>query len=65
MLTLVQGTVNDTLAAVGQGAVIPIRPEVVVIALAALGVLILARVAAAIANSRGEREVALEGGAAH
>jgi hypothetical protein len=65
ILTLVQGSVNDTLHAAGQGAAIPVAPEVVIVALAALAVLVAARVVAALAGSRGGPEVALEGGAAH
>jgi NADH-quinone oxidoreductase subunit M len=65
VLTLVQGTVTDTVQAAAHGKAIAVDPAVVVIGLAILGVLVIARIAAALAGSRGGGEVALEGGAAH
>jgi hypothetical protein len=65
ILTLVQGTVTDTVRAAANGRAIAVGPEVVIIAIAFLGVLVIARIAAAVAGSRGGGEVALEGGAAH
>jgi NADH-quinone oxidoreductase subunit M len=65
ILTLVQGTVKDTVQAAAGGTPIAVAPEVVVIALAMLGVLIIARVAAAISATRGGGQVVAEGGAAH
>jgi hypothetical protein len=65
ILTLVQGTVDETVQAAAHGTAIPVGPEVVVLALVVVGVVVLARVAAALAGSRGGREVVAEGGAAH
>jgi hypothetical protein len=64
ILTLVQGTVADTLQAVGTGSAIEVGPEVVLLAFAVLGIVLIARLAAALAGSRGGGEAALEGGAA-
>jgi NADH-quinone oxidoreductase subunit M len=64
LLTLVQGTVDDTVRAASHGAPISVGPEVVLIGVAVVGVLVLARIAAALAGSRGGEAVA-EGGAAH
>jgi NADH-quinone oxidoreductase subunit M len=65
ILTLVQGTVDDTVRAAAQGTAIPVGPEIVLVGLAVVGLVILARVAAALAAMRGGREVVAEGGAAH
>jgi NADH-quinone oxidoreductase subunit M len=65
ILTLVQGTVDDTVQSAAQGTAIPVRPEIVLVGLAVVGVVVLARVAAALARMRGGREVVAEGGAAH
>jgi NADH-quinone oxidoreductase subunit M len=64
ILTLVQGTVVDTLQAVGSGSAIQVGPEVGLLALAVLGIVVIARLAAVLAGSRGGGEAALEGGAA-
>src|SRR5690349_16854924 len=65
LLDLVQGTVSETLAAVGHGGPIAVAPELVVVALVIVAVLILARTGAAVAAGRPGREVVVtEGGAA-
>jgi NADH-quinone oxidoreductase subunit M len=66
LLTLVQGSVKDTLDSVGRGTPIAIAPEVVVIALLAVAAIIVGRTVVAMGSSRPGREVAVpEGGAAH
>jgi len=65
ILNLVQGTVDDTVQAAGHGTPIAVGPEVVLVALAVVGVLVLGRIAAALAGSRSGAEVVAEGGAAH
>jgi NADH-quinone oxidoreductase subunit M len=65
ILTLVQGTVNDTVQSAAAGHPIAVAREVAVVALALVGVLVLARVAAALAATRRGTEVVAEGGAAH
>jgi NADH-quinone oxidoreductase subunit M len=65
ILTLVQGTVSDTVQSAAAGHPIAVAPEVAVVALALVGVLVLARVAAALAATRRGTEVVAEGGAAH
>jgi NADH-quinone oxidoreductase subunit M len=64
ILDLVQGTVRETVEAASIGAPIAVGPEVVLVAVAGVGVLVLARIAAALAGSRGGGEVVAEGGAA-
>jgi len=63
VLTLVQGTVVDTLDAVRGGVPIGIGPEVLVIGLAVIVVLIIARTLAALFGSRSEPAPVAEGGA--
>jgi NADH-quinone oxidoreductase subunit M len=65
ILTLVQGTVDDTVRAAGHGAPIAVGPEIVLVGVAVVGVLVLARIAAAIAGARAAGDVVAEGGAAH
>ncbi len=65
ILTLVQGTVDDTVRAAGHGAPIAVGPEVVLVGVAIVGVLVLARIAAALAGARAGGDVVVEGGAAH
>jgi NADH-quinone oxidoreductase subunit M len=65
ILTLVQGTVEDTVQSAARGSAIPVGPEIVLVGLAVVGIVVLARVAAALAGMRGGREVVAEGGAAH
>ena len=66
LLTLVQGSVVDTLGAVRDGASIAIGPEVVVIALGSIIVLVAARTfAVATAGRRAEPAAVPEGGSAH
>jgi NADH-quinone oxidoreductase subunit M len=65
ILTLVQGTVDDTVQSAARGTAIPVGPEIVLVGLAVVGIVVLARVAAALAGMRGGREVVAEGGAAH
>jgi NADH-quinone oxidoreductase subunit M len=65
ILTLVQGTVDDTVQSAARGTAIPVGPEIVLVGLAVVGTVVLARVAAALAGMRGGREVVAEGGAAH
>jgi NADH-quinone oxidoreductase subunit M len=65
ILTLVQGTVEDTVQSAARGSAIPVGPEIVLVGLAVVGIVVLARVAAALAGTRGGREVVAEGGAAH
>jgi NADH-quinone oxidoreductase subunit M len=65
ILTLVQGTVDDTVRAAGNGAPIAVGPEVVLVGVAIVGVLVLARIAAALAGARAGGDVVVEGGAAH
>jgi NADH-quinone oxidoreductase subunit M len=64
LLTLVQGTVVDTLDSVRGGVPIGIGPEVVVVALGLILVLIVARTLAALFGSRTEPAPVTEGGAA-
>ena len=65
LLTLVQGSVDGVLTAAGTGQAIPIGTEVVVIGLALIVVLVLARtVAATLARRRETAVVAVEGGGA-
>jgi NADH-quinone oxidoreductase subunit M len=64
LLTLVQGTVVDTLDSVRGGVPIGIGPEVVVVALGLILVLIVARTLAALFGSRTEPATVTEGGAA-
>jgi NADH-quinone oxidoreductase subunit M len=65
LLTLVQGSVEGVLTAADGGQAIPIGTEVVVIALALIIVLVLARTIAATLGRRRETGVAaVEGGAA-
>jgi NADH-quinone oxidoreductase subunit M len=63
VLTLVQGTVTDTLDAVRGGGPIGIGPEVLVIGIAVIVVLIIARTLAALFGSRSEPAPVAEGGA--
>jgi NADH-quinone oxidoreductase subunit M len=65
ILTLVQGTVDDTVQAAAQGTAIAVGPEIVLVGLAVIGAVVLSRVAAALAGMRGGRDVVAEGGAAH
>jgi NADH-quinone oxidoreductase subunit M len=67
LLNLVQGTVDDTLLAVGSAAPIEVRPEVVAIAIGLVLLVIVVRVAAAlVGGGRPEAGGAVvEGGAAH
>jgi NADH-quinone oxidoreductase subunit M len=64
ILTLVQGTVDDTVRSAARGTAIPVGPEVVIIGLAVIGVVVLSRVATALAGMRDGREVVAEGGTA-
>ena len=66
LLTLVQGSVVDTIGAVRDGVPLPIGTEVVVIGLGLIIVLVVARTISAAMSSRSERTgVMTEGGAAH
>jgi NADH-quinone oxidoreductase subunit M len=65
LLTLVQGSVVDTIGAVRDGVPLPIGTEVVVIGLGLIIVLVVARTISAAMSSRSERTgVMTEGGAA-
>jgi NADH-quinone oxidoreductase subunit M len=65
LLTLVQGSVVDTLGAVRDGAPIAIGTEVVLIALGLIVVLVAARTAAVAMAGRSGPGPVTEGGAAH
>jgi NADH-quinone oxidoreductase subunit M len=71
LLTLVEGTVRETLIAAEAGAAIPLGSEVVLVGVAAVIVLIAARIALALRPGRsaepgpGSGTVTAEGGAAH
>jgi NADH-quinone oxidoreductase subunit M len=65
LLTLVQGSVTDTLEAVRDGVPLPISTEVVVIGLGLVIVLVVARtISAAMSSRSGRTGVVTEGGAA-
>jgi hypothetical protein len=65
LLTLVQGSVDDVLASAAVGQAIPVGIEVVLIALALVVLLVVARtVAVALGRRRGRAVVAVEGGGA-
>ena len=65
LLTLVQGSVNDTLQAVQRGAPIAVPPELAIVAALVVAVLLVARISAALSSSRSGGDVVVEGGAAH
>ena len=66
LLTLVQGSVVDTIGAVRDGVPLPIGTEVVVIGLGLIIVLVVARtISAAMSSRSGRTGVMTEGGAAH
>ncbi|HET9755852.1 MAG TPA: NADH-quinone oxidoreductase subunit M [Candidatus Limnocylindrales bacterium] len=66
LLTLVQGSVVDTIGAVRDGVPLPIGTEVVVIGLGLIIVLVVVRTISAAMSSRSERTgVMTEGGGAH
>jgi NADH-quinone oxidoreductase subunit M len=69
LLTLVQGTVRETLAAAGAGAPLAVDTNVVVIGVALVVLAVLVRIAFALRQNRsaspGPGPVVAEGGAAH
>jgi NADH-quinone oxidoreductase subunit M len=67
LLTLVQQTVDETLTAAEAGAALPVGADVVIVGVAGVVLLVLARVAYALAGRRPATPpaVAAEGGAAH